>query len=196
MTPSQKTPRLRALALAAVLCLPAGFALPASAAEWTVDPAASKLGFSGTQSGEAFSGTFGQWSAEIDFDPAAPEKGHARVAIDVASAKTGDAQKDTALPDPDWFDAASHPRAIFEASSFRATGSNGYVATGKLTIRETTHDVTLPVTIAIDGDKAHATGKLTLVRTDYGVGQGAWSTDQYVGLNVDVTFDITATRKP
>ncbi|WP_334175110.1 YceI family protein [Pseudoxanthobacter sp.] len=187
---------LRPLILATALAGAAGLALPAQAADWVVDPAASTLGFSGVQSGDAFKGTFGKWTAEISFDPAAPEKGHAKVTIDVASAKTGDAQKDGAMPEADWFDAASHPRAVFEARSFRATGGNAYEAAGTLTIRDTSHDVTLPVTIAIEGDKAHATGKLTLVRTDYGVGQGAWASDQYVGVNVDVTFDITATRKP
>ena len=56
--------------------------------------------------------------------------------------------------------------------------------------------MTLPFTLKIDGDTAHATGKANLVRTTWGVGQGSWASDQYVGFEVDVTVDLTAKRQP
>ena len=70
----------------------------AQAATWTVDAPHSRLGFTGSQSGSAFAGRFTRWTAEIDFDPAQPARGHALVTIDMASATTGDLQKDEALP--------------------------------------------------------------------------------------------------
>jgi polyisoprenoid-binding protein YceI len=47
-------------------------AMPAMAAPqaWTVVPAASSITFSGTHAGSPFSGKFGQWAAQIAFDPA------------------------------------------------------------------------------------------------------------------------------
>ncbi|TWB47316.1 YceI family protein [Nitrospirillum viridazoti] len=168
---------------------------PASAAGWTVDTAHSKLGFTGSQSGTAFSGQFTRWDATIDFDPANPATGHATVTIDMASAKTGDVQKDQSLPEADWFSTKAFPKAVFEATTFRAKGGNQYEAVGTLTIRGIKKDVTLPFTLDVAGSKAHAVGKLDLVRTDYGVGQGAWGDGKMVALAVSVTVDLNATAK-
>jgi polyisoprenoid-binding protein YceI len=182
--------------LHAVLLTAALLPVPALAASWQVDPAKSSLGFEGSQSGQAFTGKFGKFTAAIDFDPANPATGHAVVTIDLASAATGDPQKDEAMPQAEWFDVPDHPQAKFEATTFTATGGNGYEARGSLEIRGMRKDVTLPFTLDVTGDTATAKGRLTLIRTDFGVGQGAWSTDQYVAFNVVVTVDLTATRKP
>lgn len=184
--------------LAASFAAAALFVAPASAwaAHWTVDPAKSTLGFSGTQTGTPFSGHFTKFDANIDFDPAHPEAGHASVVIDMASAVTGDTQRDESLPQADWFDVKDFPKADFEATGFRSKGDNDYEAVGTLTIRGLKKDVVLPFTLDVNGDIAAAKGKLTLVRSDYGIGQGAWATGQWVALEVDVNVDLTAKKAP
>jgi polyisoprenoid-binding protein YceI len=167
-------------------------ATPALAADWIVDPAKSHLGFSGVQTGTPFKGEFRHFDAKISFDPAHPETGHATVTIDVASAHTGDTQRDEAMPQADWFDAAKFPQARFEAKSFRAKGAGAYEALGTLSIRGLSHDVVLPFTLTINGSTAHATGRLQLVRTAFGVGQGPWASGQWVALEVGVDVDLTA----
>lgn len=183
----------RVLILATALALAGG---PALAATWTIDPAKSTLGFAGTQTGEGFSGTFKTWSGTIDYDPARPEAAHVAISIDTASAATGDAQRDEAIPGEDWFDAAKSPKATFEATGFTPKGGDQFETTGKLTLRGATKDVTLPFRLTVDGDTAHAAGKANLVRTNWGVGQGSWASDQYVGFGVDVSVDLTAKRQP
>jgi polyisoprenoid-binding protein YceI len=170
------------------------FATPAFAADWTVQADKSHLGFSGTQTGAPFKGSFGKWTAEIAFDPAHPEAGHAKVTIDLASARTGDTQRDTALPQSDWFDVKHFPQATFEASGFTAKGGDTYEATGKLTIRGVTKDVVLPFTLAVVGDGATAKGHLGLVRAAFGVGQGPWTSGEWVALEVGVDFDLVAVK--
>jgi len=177
-----------------LLVLPLLAASPALAADWTVDPAKSHLNFSGVQNGAPFQGSFGKWQAQIAFDPAHPEAGHAKVTIDLASARTGDTQRDSALPQPEWFDAASFPQAGFEAGGFVAKGGDAYEAPGKLTIRGVGKDVVLPFTLVVTGDQAVAKGHLTLMRTAFGVGQGVWSTAEWVALDVGVDVDLVATR--
>jgi cytochrome b561 len=172
------------------------FALPATAADWSVDTAKSDLGFTGTLSGKGFEGHFKSWQAEISFDPANPAGGHAKVTIDMASAVTGDRQRDNALPESDWFDVKKMPQATFEATGFTAKGGNQFEAAGFLTIRGVKKPVTLPFTLDISGTTAHAKGKLDIVRTDYGVGQGEWTDGAYVALNVGIVFDLTAAKKP
>lgn len=167
-------------------------AAPVQAAQWKIDPAKSRLGFTGSQSGMAFGGVFKSWGGTIDFDPAHPQTGHARIVIDMASAATGDAQKDSAMPTSDWFDAKAFPQAVFEAASFASKGGNAYEAKGTLTIRGHAKDVVLPFTLDVAGKDAHAKGKLEILRTDWGVGQGEYATGQYVALAVTVDIDVWA----
>lgn len=169
---------------------------PALAADWAVDQGKSRLGFSGVQVGAPFQGRFTRWEAHIAFDPAKPESGHATVLIDTASARTGDTQRDEALPQADWFDSSHFPQARFEARSFRARGGNAYDAVGTLTIRGISHGAVLPFTLDIKGDTARVQGRMQLVRTGFGVGQGSWSSGQWVALDVGVDVDLTATRVP
>ncbi len=183
---------LRSMGLATALLI--GAFGSAEAATWTIDPAQSHLGFTGSQSGTPFQGHFGKFSGTIVFDPADPGAGHADVTIDMSSAVTGDQQKDGALPGSDWFAVDKFPTAHFVATNFKAKGANAYEADGTLTIRGISNPVVLHFTLAISGDQAKAEGKAPLLRTDYGVGQGSWSSGQYVGLDVDVTVDIIAKK--
>jgi polyisoprenoid-binding protein YceI len=181
------------------LCLLAALqaaTLPASAAEWAVDPARSAIRFSGVQVGVPFTGRFERFKADIDFDPAKPEAGHALVRVDLASARTGDVQRDEALPQKDWFDVRTAREARFAATGFVDKGQGDYVATGTLTIRGMSQPVTLPFHFAVEGGTAHATGRVGLVRTAFGVGQGAWASGQWVALDVGVEVDIVATAQP
>jgi polyisoprenoid-binding protein YceI len=179
-----------------LLALPLLAAVPAHAADWTVDPAQSHLGFSGVQNGAPFKGSFGKWTARIVFDPAHPEAAEAKVTIELSSATTGDAQRDAALPQAEWFDVKAFPEARFEATGFVAKGGDAYEAPGTLTIRGIDKDVVLPFTLAVTGDKAVAKGHLSLVRTGFGVGQGVWATGDWVALDVGVDLDLVATQAP
>ncbi|MCJ2034954.1 YceI family protein [Methylobacterium sp. J-068] len=171
--------------------------LPASvrAATWVVDAAKSRIGFSGVQVGAPFQGRFTRFTARIDFDPAAPESGHAVVDVDLASAETGDAQRDAALPQAEWFDTKANARARFEATRFAAKGGDAYEAVGTLTIRGIRRDAVLPFRLTRNGSSARATGHLDLVRTQFGVGQGPWTSGQWVALEVGVDIDLTATEQ-
>jgi polyisoprenoid-binding protein YceI len=164
----------------------------AQAANWVIEPAHSQLGFTGSQSGAPFTGHFGDFAGTISFDPAKPAEAKTDIIIDVASAATGDKQKDGAMPGADWFDAKKFPQAHFVSTGFKPLGGDKFETTGTLTIRGMSKPVTLPFTLAITGDTAKAVGQVQLIRTQFGVGQGAWATAQYVALEVAVTFSILA----
>jgi polyisoprenoid-binding protein YceI len=180
--------------LAAMLLTVAGRVAAADIPTWTVDPAKSKLGFSGTQTGAPFNGTFARYNAAIAFDPDHLAASHIRVSVDLASAATGDTQRDTALPGDDWFDIAHFPQASFTSDSIRKKPDGTYEALGTLTLRGVGHPLTLPFTLEINGANARAKGHVTLVRTAFGVGQGQWASGDYVALEVGIDIDIAATR--
>lgn len=180
-------PVLAAVAIAA--------ATPAAAqVRWTVDKAASSVGFRGSMSGAAFDGRFRRWDAQILFDPAALNKSSVTAVIDLASAATGDASRDQSLPGGEWFDTARFPRATFTAKKFQALGGTRYAAIGTLTIRGVSRPVTLPFQLVIQGRQARMRGILTLNRTTFGIGQGQFAGPDTVAHAVQVSVTINATR--
>lgn len=136
--------------------------------------------------------TFSLWSAQIGYDPAHPGAAHVHITIQTASAHTGDTQRDEALPGTDWFSAAAFPQAVFDATGFTLLGGDKFTTTGTLTIRGITRKLTLPFTLDLAGNTAAAKGSINLTRTDYGVGQGSWSSGDWVGLTAGVTFTLVA----
>lgn len=167
---------------------------------WEV-AAESKLGFIARQLGSPVPGSFDSFDAEIIFDPADLENSRLDVDIDVTSISTGHSDRDKTLNSPSFFDTATWPTARFESDRIMAKGDDLYEAAGTLTIRDVTKDVVLPFTLEIgpeDGEptleRAHAVGELPILRLDYGVGQGEWSSTKSVADEVVITIDIKASR--
>lgn len=182
-------------AAAPVAAAPAAAASPpGEPGRWAV-AAGSTLGFATAFSGTAIEGRFQRWSADIVFDPEALDRSRVRVEIEVASADTGDSQRDEVLPSGDWLDAAAHPKAVFSARRFRKTGADRYVAQGELTLRGATKPLSLPFTLKIDGDTARLTGVTSLDRTAFGVGQGEWTSTDQIPARVAISVDLTAKRR-
>jgi cytochrome b561/polyisoprenoid-binding protein YceI len=169
-------------------------AAPAGPVRWRVG-AGSALGFSTTWGGAAVQGRFKTWTADVLFSPDALDRSKVTVSIDMASVDSGDAQRDTALPSGDWFDATTHPKAIFTATRFEKTGEGRFVAHGRLNLRGVDKPVNLPFRLQIDGDKARVRGVTSLDRTAFGVGQGEWTSTDQIPAQVSVSVDLKATRR-
>ena len=183
-----------ALALSIALATAAA-AAPAPAA-WIVDKAGSGLRFTSSMAGESFTGVFRRWDAAIRFDPANLAASSVAADIDVASAVTGNADRDQALPTATFFDAPAHPHATFVAHGFRAVGPGRYVADGVLTLRGVAKPLTLPFTLAITGAQARMTGAVAINRLAFGVGQGEWQAVDAIPASVTVSIAISARRAP
>ncbi len=183
--------KLPALALLSVFVLPS----ISSAADWTVDPAKSHLGFRATQQGAAFEGEFRKFDSKIAFDPANLASSKVRVDVDVTSVSTKAADRDKELPKSDWFATDKFPKAVFETTRIESRGDNKYAAVATLTIRDQTVPLVLPFTLDVTGDIAHVVGSVAIDRTNFGVGQGAWATTDIIGKSVTVTVDLTATKQ-
>lgn len=166
----------------------------AAAAAWTVDKAASSIKFRSAFGGAAFEGTFTRWDAQINFDPRNMAGSKAVVGVDVASAKTGDNDRDETLPTGEWFNSAKFPKATFTTASIKDLGGGKYQAVGTLTLKGVSKPVTLPFTLAITGDQAKMNGTVVLKRNDFGVGQGQFAAADTVPFEVTVTVAVTAKR--
>jgi cytochrome b561 len=170
---------------------------PDAPSAWRVDTRSSTIGFGYTYEDDSgatpFNGRFTRWRADIRFDPDNLDASRVAVTIEPASASTGVAAHDGALPGEEWFDAAAHPTATFRTTRIRAR-DGGYEARGDLTIKGQTRSVDLPFRLTIDGDRAAMTGSLTLDRRDFGIGEGAGDDLISREIRIDVRVDADRVR--
>lgn len=160
---------------------------------WKVSPG-STLTFTTAWSGAPVEGRFDRWKADILFGPKALDRSRVTVTIDMASAKTGDPQRDASLPAPDWFDSANHPSAVFTASRFTESGEGRYVAHGTLTLRGVTKPLALPFQLKIEGPKATVSARASLDRIAFGVGQGEFAATDQIPAKVGLRVQLRAQR--
>jgi polyisoprenoid-binding protein YceI len=167
-------------------------AVQSDAKNWQIDYDHSSLGFIGNQNGEQFAGGFKKFTALIAMNPDHPETGKIAVTVDIASVYAGTPDRDQMLPQKDWFDTSHFPQAQFTSTAIRKIGPIQYAVDGNLTIKGFTHFLTLPFTLMSEGDHWHAKGRVTLMRTDFGIGMGSFAGEAYVKHAVDVVIDIVA----
>lgn len=165
-----------------------------AADQWDVVADESAVAFTGTQLGAEFTGVFEAFTADIVFSPDDLAGSSVEVLIDIASANTQNADRDSQIVAPDWFDAEQWPTAKFVTKSFTEISSGKYEAVADLTIRDVTREVVLPFDLVITDGAAEAVGSVTIKRTDFGVGQGQWSDTSQVGDDVTITVTINATK--
>lgn len=151
-----------------------------------------KLGFIAMWSGAAVDGSFLHWKSDISYSPDDLPGSAILVTIDLASAVTGDAQRDETLRGPDYFDISAHPHAVFRAKGFRPQGGDLYEARGTLDLNGRHRPVTLRFTLHQDGDTARAEGRADLDRNMFDVGS---PTDETIAAKVTVNFALTAHRQ-
>ncbi|OJU09612.1 MAG: hypothetical protein BGN86_13000 [Caulobacterales bacterium 68-7] len=178
-------------AVAALAMAGSAFAAPPA---WTVNKAASRINFVSSFEGGGFVGQFDRWNAQIAFDAKDLANSKATVSIETASAKTGDGDRDEALPSNDWFASSKFATATFTSISFKSVGGDNYQVAGNLSIKGVSKPVVLPVTIKVAGKTATADGTVNIDRSLFGVGQGQFKGGESVPLQVQVKIHVVATR--
>jgi len=181
---------MKRLAILLALALP----LAAAATDYTVQPASSTLGFSNTFQGESFDGKFGRWTAAISYDAANLASSKFDVEVDLASVKTGDGDRDSALPGSDFFDVAKFPKAHFVTTGFRQVGAK-VIADGTLTLHGISKPVSLEVTFKPQAGGATLDVAGTVKRLDFGVGTGDYADTSVIGGDVKVTAHLQLAAK-
>jgi polyisoprenoid-binding protein YceI len=181
------------LALQTVPAQPPAAAAPAAAPRYGLDPAKSSLEFTFMQAGAANKGHFTRFQVAFDFSAENLAASRLDVTIEMSSTDTGDQERDDTLKGADLFAVAKFPQAHFAASQINRTAS-GYEAVGKLTIRGVTRDARVPFSFRTATENGAAvgymSGKTSVRRLDYGVGQGDWKATDQVGNDVAVSFTL------
>lgn len=151
------------------------------------------LGFSIKQMGADVSGSFATWTADITFDPVATDGKHGTVTVTIDTASLTLGSVTDQAKGPDFFDVATHPKAVFTATILPA-GEGSYVADGTLDLRGVTAPLQLPFSLSIEGDTATMAGLATIDRRTFGLG-ATYADESSVGFNAAVTVNLTATKR-
>jgi polyisoprenoid-binding protein YceI len=197
MTANLTTPTrvaLRAATCLAAILLAGTASAAGTPVKYTLEPTTSLLRFAFEQAGASNTGRFGKYTADITFAADNPAASKIDVSIDTASLDTGDKERDDTLKSADLLDPAKFPKARFVSSKISSTGAGRYEAQGKLTLRNVTKDIKLPLTFQTKDEKGKQigflTGRYSLKRLEYGVGQGEWKSTEWVKDDVLVTFSL------
>ena len=115
-------------------------------AHWQLDPYHTQVEFSAKHLGMmTVRGHFTDVSATGDIHPDDPESSKVQVTIQTASIRTNHEARDNDLRSANFLDTDQFPVATFTSTSVAAAGQDSYALAGDLTIKGTTHPVTLQV---------------------------------------------------
>lgn len=170
---------------------------------WMVDEAHSVVEFSVRHFFTPVSGRFGEFQADIQFDPDNLGESRINVTIPVESVNTENSKRDNHLSSEDFFNAEEWPEIRFVSNSIRKTADNTFVARGQLTIRDVTKTIDLPFELLGIMDHpmmentrvAGFTARTKINRTDFGVGVGDWAATMVVGDEVDIQINLELNSK-
>lgn len=168
-------------------------ASPLAHAQQKLVPAQSEIGFVSKQMGVPVEGRFKKFDAQINFQGTKPETSKIDFTVDIASASLGAPEPDAELPKPVWFNTAKFPQATFTSSAFKALGGGKYEVAGKLSIKGSSRDVVVPVTLIQTGATTLATGAFAIKRLAFRIGENEWSDTSMVADDVQVKFKLALT---
>lgn len=175
----------------------------AAARSWQLDPAHSGFYFTVDHIFSKVRGHFGEFSGEVNFDPANLEESRMKFVIETKSINTNLPKRDKHLQSADFFDAPKFPKMIFESESIIAREGSSYEVKGKFTVKGKSYDLTLPLVFTgvrehpmqKDNEVAGFNGSLVLDRLVYMVGDGKFFDYGVVGKDVEVLISLEVLDK-
>jgi len=176
---------------------------------WNVDGAHTAISFSVRHFFTPVKGTFSDYEIDLNFDAVNPENTTFAVKVAVTSVSTGVERRDNHLRSADWFEVDKYPYMTFESTSVKRIGANEFLAVGDLTIKETTKQVEIPITILgikdipepmqdmLGGVKRVASfeGVSEIDRRDFDIGVGTWAETVIVSPDVAIEIVLEANLK-
>jgi polyisoprenoid-binding protein YceI len=156
----------------------------------------SELTFGYKQMGVPMDGKFGRFAAQISFDPAKLSTAQARIEVTLTSIDTGSTDANKEIAGKLWFDTRTYPLASFVSTGVKLLAGNRYQATGKLSIKGRTLDVTAPVTFQSAGNRGVFDGSFVIHRTAYAIGEGEWRDLGTVADDIQIKFHLIVLAAP
>ena len=188
MTTTRCAAALTLALLAASVSTPVG-----AQAAAVLQPAQSEIVFTSTQMGVPVDGRFRRFDAQVALNPRQAESGQVVLSIDTASATLGLPDTDAELPKANWFASAQFPQATFRSTTIKALGGGRFEVAGELAIKGRTQALTVPVQVTQSGSTSVATGRFSIRRLAFRIGEAEWADTALVADDVAVRFKLVFT---
>ena len=145
-------------------------------------------------------------SGSLDIDADNPSRSQVRIVIAASSLKVSGADEppkdrpkvQEAMESDKVLDVARFPRITFESTNVTTTRQEGatldVVVAGRLTIREVTRPVSVPVHVELGGSSLIANGRLAVTQSEFGIKPISVGGVVAVKDKLDIAFSITAQR--
>jgi len=169
---------------------------------WEADKDHTSVNFSINHFFSSVTGKFTDFEDDICFDRENLADSKIFFTISVNSINTENQKRDKHLKSDDFFDVETYPTIKFESNRFEKLSENEYAIHGKLTIKDITRDVVVPMKITGEMEHPMMEGTIilgmlidtTLDRTDYEVGSGDWASTLVVGDEVRIHIPMELNR--
>lgn len=136
----------------------------------TIDNTLSKVDFKiGSVMWSKVKGDIPKIHGKVQFEKNNLSNSYFDVYVNVAGINTGNEKRDEHLKTADFFDVEKYPKMSFKSSNIKKD-NEGYIATGKLTVKDVTKTVEIPFTALEANGKTTLLGTLEIDRLDYNVG--------------------------
>ena len=140
----------------------------------------------GLETGGSFSGLQGT----ISFDPNDLKTAKIDLSVDANSVNTDNNMRDNHLREEGYLDVKQYPRIKFVSTGITVDNNAHFTATGQITIKGTTKDISIPfTTVAKDGGYQFV-GEFRLNRKDFKVGGGST-----ISNGLTVQFNLLAGKQ-
>ena len=145
----------------------------------------TKVTFIGTKKNGKHEGGFSKLSGTATVTDGKPETLKIEAVIETDSLYSDNGKLTNHLKSPDFFAVKQHPKATFKSKQVEKT-DKGYTIIGDLTLLGKTKPVTIPATVAVNGDTLTVTSDFTINRFDWGMTYGKGQVDDAVSLKLNV----------
>lgn len=177
--------------------------LAIAATSYSLDAAHSHITFTARHFGiSKVRGEFQKFAAELAVDESDLAASSIVLTIQTASIDTRNERRDGHLKSNDFLNVEKYPTIVFRSKSITKTGPGKFDVAGDLTIRETTREISFPVSVAGPLEdpwgnvRLGIEGDLTINRQDYGVSwdQSLPGGELVVSDKVGISFSLEAMR--
>jgi polyisoprenoid-binding protein YceI len=155
---------------------------------------------------ESINGTAGGITGTVTFDPEQPGATKGKIVVASKSLHVGNATMKEHLHGENWMNVEKFPEMTFELNSLKNVKTDGNAtsadATGKMTVKGVTKDITVPVKLTYLKDKLKArTGKdgdllvvrsnFSIKRSDYGINAAKF--EDKVSNEIELSLSVAGT---
>ena len=140
--------------------------------------------------GFSVDGSFSGLQGNIQFDPAHPDLSLFDVSVDAASVNTDNSMRDEHLRKDSYFDVKNFPRIRFQSTKISVGNKTGdFMMSGKLTIKNTTKDISFPFTAVAGKNGYQFKGNFHIKRKDFQIGGNSTISD-----DLELMLNISAEK--